>query len=100
MKACDQISKWGIWRRLVQMQVWPNYGIVILDTHGRIDTSQKATIHQLTTMLSISENVLYPGHNHLLTTDTLIIVHITPFPCIYNPLLDNAAYSGKYSHGG
>ena len=29
---------------------------------------KKATIHQLTTMLSTSKNVLFPGHNHLLTT--------------------------------
>ena len=28
----------------------------------------KPTIHQLTTMLSTSKNVLFPGHNHLLTT--------------------------------
>ena len=28
---------------------------------------QKATIHPLTTMLSTSKNVLFPGHNHLLT---------------------------------
>ena len=31
-------------------------------------TTQKATVHQLTTMLSTSKNVLFPGHNHLLTT--------------------------------
>ena len=29
---------------------------------------RKATIHQVTTMLSTSENVPFPGHNHLLTT--------------------------------
>ena len=29
-------------------------------------TGQKATIHQLTAMLSASKNVLFPGHNHLL----------------------------------
>ena len=29
---------------------------------------KKATIHQLTIMLSTSKNVLFPGHNHLLTT--------------------------------
>ena len=29
---------------------------------------KKATIHQVTTMLSTSKNVLFPGHNHLLTT--------------------------------
>ena len=31
---------------------------------------QKATIHQVTTMLATSKNVLFPGHNHLLTTST------------------------------
>ena len=29
---------------------------------------KKATIHQLTTMLSTSKNVLFPGHNIMLTT--------------------------------
>ena len=29
---------------------------------------EKATLHQLTTMLAISKNLLFPGHNHLLTT--------------------------------
>ena len=29
---------------------------------------KKATIHQVSTMLSTSRNVLFPGHNHLLTT--------------------------------
>ena len=28
----------------------------------------KATIHQLATMLSTSKYVLFPGHSHLLTT--------------------------------
>ena len=31
---------------------------------------KKATIHQVTTMLATSKNVLFPGHNHLLTTRT------------------------------
>ena len=30
----------------------------------------KATIHQVTTMLATSKNVLFPSHNHLLTTGT------------------------------
>ena len=30
-------------------------------------TAQKNTIHQGTTMLTTSKNVLFPGHNHLLT---------------------------------
>ena len=33
-----------------------------------ITLRKKATIHQLITMLSTSENVLFPGPNHLLTT--------------------------------
>ena len=31
---------------------------------------KKATIHQLVTMLATSKNVLFPGHNRLLTTGT------------------------------
>ena len=31
-------------------------------------TMQKPTIHQVTTMLATSKNVLFPGHSHLLTT--------------------------------
>ena len=29
---------------------------------------KKATIHQVTTLLATSKNVLFPGHNHLITT--------------------------------
>ena len=32
--------------------------------------TKKATIHQATTMLATSKNVLFPGPNHLLTTST------------------------------
>ena len=41
--------------------------IIIL---GLIELAQhkKVPIHQLTTMLSTSKNVQFPGHNHLLTT--------------------------------
>ena len=31
---------------------------------------KKATIHQVNTMLATSKNVLFPGHNKLLTTGT------------------------------
>ena len=31
---------------------------------------KKATIHLVTTMLATSKNVLFPGHNHQLTTGT------------------------------
>ena len=32
--------------------------------------AKKPTIHQVTTMLATSKNVLFPGHNHLPTTST------------------------------
>ena len=32
------------------------------------ETVQKATIHQLTTILATSKNMLFPGHYHQLTT--------------------------------
>ena len=35
-----------------------------------IITAPQNTIHQVTTMLATSKNVLFPGHNHLLTTGT------------------------------
>ena len=39
---------------------------------GMLDTTalKKTTTHQVTTMLATSKNVLFPGHNHLLTTGT------------------------------
>ena len=40
-----------------------------------VSLHNKATMHQLTTMLSTSKNVLFSGHHHLLTTsaDDLIL---------------------------
>ena len=35
-----------------------------------IPLCKKAIIHQITTVLAASKNVLFPGHNHLLTTGT------------------------------
>ena len=37
---------------------------------GEDSLRKKATIHQVTTMLATSKNVLFQGHNHLLTTGT------------------------------
>ena len=31
---------------------------------------KKQTIHQITTMLATSKSVLFPGHNHMITTGT------------------------------
>ena len=36
----------------------------------RYHWTKKSTIHQVTTMLANTKNVLCPGHNHLLTTGT------------------------------
>ena len=32
------------------------------------NTGQKATMHQASIMLATPKNVIFPGHNHLLTT--------------------------------
>ena len=48
-----------------------SYGIspdYIILQYNAFPLCQKATIHQVTTMLATSENVLFSGHNHLLTT--------------------------------
>ena len=37
---------------------------------------KKATVHQVTTMLAISENVLFSGPNHLLTTGANDPIHL------------------------
>ena len=43
---------------------------------------KRATIHQVTTMLGSSTNVIFPGHNHRLTTGTddptLLIINKYP----------------------
>ena len=41
--------------------------ICIMCFAGASKQRKKATIHQVTNMLSTSKNVLFPGHNHLLT---------------------------------
>ena len=38
--------------------------------HRKLTLHKKVSIHQVTTMLATSKNVLFPGHNHLLTTGT------------------------------
>ena len=40
----------------------------ITNQHYGQTLCKKATIHQVTTMLTTSKNVLFTGHNHLLTT--------------------------------
>ena len=41
------------------------------------NTEQKIAIHQVTTMLATTKNVLFPGHNHVCWwLDTLIISQV------------------------
>ena len=53
-----------------------NYSITFSDNeyiavcHSAKKKKKKNTIQQVNTMLSTSKNVLFPGHNHLITTGT------------------------------
>ena len=51
---------------------WSNQSGCLNGSLSCKETAQrkKATIHHITTMLATSTNVLFPGHNHLLTTGT------------------------------
>ena len=42
----------------------------LMHMHYKTLRKKKITIHQVTTMLAISKYVLFPCHNHLLTTGT------------------------------
>ena len=66
----------SVWEFLICLEIiwliilcksWANRSMVLKHASW-ITLGKKATIHQLTTMLSISTNVLSPSHNHLLTT--------------------------------
>ena len=49
----------------------------LIEETVRIESStaqKKPTLHQVPIMLATSKNVLFPGHNHLLTTSTVIKV--------------------------
>ena len=54
--ACDVL--------LMHAEMWCDKSIIIQHY------AKKNTIHQVTTMLATSENVIFPGQNHLLTTGT------------------------------
>ena len=40
----------------------------VQECENDVTLCKKVTMHQLTTMLATSKNVLFPGYNHLLTT--------------------------------
>ena len=44
--------------------------ITLFHVSGNITSRKNTTIHQVTTVLATSKNVLLPGHNHMLTTGT------------------------------
>ena len=46
--------------------IWNNSDVPINHNTQR----KKAIMHQVSTMLDASKNVLFPGHNHLLTIGT------------------------------
>ena len=52
--------------------IWESEVLYIFNEERRrvcwISQWKKATIHQLVSMLSTSKNILFPSHNHLLTT--------------------------------
>ena len=68
--------------------------------YNTVSLRKKNTIHQVATMLATSKNVLFPGHNHLLTTITddptlslspkchlfvsILFITILPFRLIYS----------------
>ena len=41
-----------------------------MEIERNLHCAKKATIHQVTTRLATSKNVLFVGHNHLLTAGT------------------------------
>ena len=59
---------------LINININIEYGIVmskkLLVFIYKLSLHKQATIHQVTTMVATSTNVLFPGPNHLLTTGT------------------------------
>ena len=67
--------------------------IEILLNFMTIYTAQKANIHHVTTMLATSKKLLFPGHNHLLTTGT-------DDPTLWLSPKRHILFSWKYFRGG
>ena len=53
------------WMMNMHCGIWNMY-----PKSNEVSTGQKATIHQVTTVLATSKNVLFSGHSHLLTSGT------------------------------
>ena len=54
-------------RHYISIANWMHTCIEITQIYQLSQRQKKATIHQLTTMLSISTNAIFPGHSHPLT---------------------------------
>ena len=69
--CCYDIQwQWSIWEWQWQLHTESKVKPSLIHYYSSTSYShsKKKTIHQLTTMLSTSKNVLFLGHNHLLTT--------------------------------
>ena len=112
ISVCDCATLWG--HREIRLSVvyhtvcskWEWHasdffcGIFIFGYELKTHCEKNAIIHQVTIMLATSKNVLFPGHNHLLTTwcwwlDTLIPAKAPAsfyVICILTTLLDFNTY--------
>ena len=60
-----------VWQYNKQVSFFTYYGWTLreVELYAQLHSlRKKPTIHQVTTMLATFKNVLFPGHNHLLTT--------------------------------
>ena len=67
--SLEKPLNWSYWQT-TKAQVYINTGFSSPSFQNTcyLYHTQKVTIHQVTIMLATSKNVLFPGHNHLLTT--------------------------------
>ena len=56
------------------------WGGLICQGKTNLHCAKKASVHQVTTMLATSKNVLFPGHNHLLKPPVLMTWHFDYCP--------------------
>ena len=80
--------RWG--HRDIPYKTEENTLVFLKKTHW----AKKAIIHQVTTMLAISKNVLFPGHNYLQTTaiDDLTLLLSTEHKLLKAVIFNNSTY--------
>ena len=64
------VNIWWWWKTLMKVEYFGESFWILQEAQALLTLRNKATFHQVTTLLANSENVLFPGHNHLLTTGT------------------------------